>query len=249
VNAEANSNITAISLAKKDKDSVLVAYLKEHGAVEVDSTKQKSPSFTANIVNPTPPISIGTSASPQDSIFAAKEEGTKPNVAVIDKNVNIDSQNKPKDVVNIMEVLASPDSQIINKPQIVAQDSAAIKAVSAPAAKVAEADSNKNLINQKPASQTIDDSKPHPIGGFEAIRANLKIPQLVKDGKIKGTILINVTVDQKGVLKDIKFVKLLMNKECNAAALEAVRSVKWESGTKDGKPVTASIDVPIEFQP
>jgi len=40
-----------------------------------------------------------------------------------------------------------------------------------------------------------------------------------------------------------------MNKKCNAAALNVIKSVNWKPAKKDGEPITAEVDVPIEFKP
>ncbi len=249
VNAETNSKMTAINMAKKDKDSVMVAFLKDHGALEVDSTKHQTTSPAPEVVNPHPNVANGANVTAVDSMTAPKVINAESIAAANMENVSADSLFKSKDEARIIEKATQPDSQTVNKVQFAEQDSTINKMLPAATTNIEVPDSSDKTINQKLLSQMIDENKPHPMGGFNAIQNNLKMPQIVKEGKIKGTVVINVTVDQKGVLKQTKFVKLLMNKECNTAALEAIKSAKWEPGVKDGKPITASIDVSLEFQP
>ena len=106
---------------------------------------------------------------------------------------------------------------------------------------------NDSTSNSKNKDKKFDVS-PEPVDGFEKIQANLKVPKIVKDGEISGTVVINVKISEKGKIIKTTFVKLLMNKKCNSAALDAIKSVKWKPAEKDGKPITATVDVPIEFK-
>ena len=107
---------------------------------------------------------------------------------------------------------------------------------------------SKNDTTKTTQKEKQYDVSPQPVDGFDKIQANLEIPKIVKDGKISGTVVINVKVSEKGKILKTTFVKLLMNKKCNAAALNAIKSVKWKPATKDNKPITADVDVPIEFK-
>ena len=59
---------------------------------------------------------------------------------------------------------------------------------------------------------------------------------------------ISVYFNEQGKILETKFVKLLMNKECNAAALNVIKGVKWKPAKKEGKPVKVWYDVPVVFK-
>lgn len=64
--------------------------------------------------------------------------------------------------------------------------------------------------------------------------------------KIKGTVLLQLTVTPEGEARDVKVTKSL-SPDLDQKAVEAVRSWKFEPATKDEKPITVAIKVEVRF--
>lgn len=62
----------------------------------------------------------------------------------------------------------------------------------------------------------------------------------------EGSVGILLVVDSKGVRKDIS-VSHSLSSVFDAAALEAVKAWRFAPATKNGKPITAKIDLQVEF--
>jgi TonB family protein len=92
-----------------------------------------------------------------------------------------------------------------------------------------------------------DDEPPMPIGGFDAIQRNLKYPEAARSAGIEGIIFVEVTVDTTGNVAKTKIVKSI-NRDCDEAAIAAVRSVKWKPAKTKGIPVEVQIMVPVKFR-
>ncbi len=97
--------------------------------------------------------------------------------------------------------------------------------------------------------------EPELIGGKDLmetlIRLNMRYPDVAKEKKIGGTVLISVVIDAQGYMEDA-FVHEGIGGGCNDEALRAVKlmnKVGFEPGEIDGIPVTVKFDIPITFLP
>jgi len=240
VNVETKNEVTPLKIVKEDKDSLMVAYLVEHGAIEQDTTKVKTEVVAeadSNRNAATPSDSLTAPAEVDSSTvwaFGKKDEKKELAKDVADSTIKVTETNKPEKT---------------KKENVKPKRDDGIKKNQTGKAIIAGQDSIKEVKMEDLIKLAQTDSVPKPEGGFEKIQEHLKIPKIVQEGKISGTIVINVKIDEDGKILHTKFVTLLMNKKCNAAALNAIKSVKWIAAKKDGKPTTAEIDVPIEFKP
>jgi protein TonB len=64
--------------------------------------------------------------------------------------------------------------------------------------------------------------------------------------RISGAVLIGLVITSKGEPKEVHVVRSL-EKDVDAAAVEAVKQWHFAPATKDGKPVAVRIDVEIRF--
>lgn len=103
--------------------------------------------------------------------------------------------------------------------------------------------------------EAILSKEPELIGGKELmetlIRLNIRYPDVAKEKKIGGTVLVSVVIDSLGQMEDV-FIHEGVGGGCNDEALRAVRLMKkvgFEPGEIDGKPVTVKFDIPITFLP
>ncbi len=91
------------------------------------------------------------------------------------------------------------------------------------------------------------DKQPEPIGGIEAILKNVVYPQSAKEANIQGKVLIKAIIDEKGNVAETEVINSIQ-KDCDQAAVDAIKKTKFTPATKDGKPVIAEVVIPIMFK-
>ena len=64
-----------------------------------------------------------------------------------------------------------------------------------------------------------------------------------------GDVLLRVNVGADGVPGDIDFVRRSSSRELDRAAQDAVKRWRFAPATRNGKPIPAVVEVPIEFRP
>jgi len=89
---------------------------------------------------------------------------------------------------------------------------------------------------------------PEPIEGFSAIQRNLKYPAIARIDAIEGTVYVEVIIDKKGEVEKTKIIKSFGHNDCDAAAVAAIRSVKWKPGESDGEPEKVTLLLPVTFR-
>lgn len=95
---------------------------------------------------------------------------------------------------------------------------------------------------------------PEFYGGISEMNAyisdNLKYPELEAKNKIEGKVLVSFTIDKSGLLKDVTTTRVPERGE--NLAKEAIRVVKdmpkWKPGKQDGRAVSVSYLLPIDFK-
>lgn len=70
--------------------------------------------------------------------------------------------------------------------------------------------------------------------------------RFARDAKYKGTVVLNLVVDETGTPQHIRVIRNLSS-ELDEKAIEAVSSWRFEPGTKNGKPVPVEINVEVNF--
>lgn len=99
--------------------------------------------------------------------------------------------------------------------------------------------------------QTVEQLPEFP-GGASAfmkwITSNLKYPRLAQNRKVKGRVVVSFLVDKEGYVKSLRLEK----STDNILGAEVIRIMnkmpKWKPGSQNGKPCTAMIAVPINFE-
>lgn len=80
----------------------------------------------------------------------------------------------------------------------------------------------------------VEHSQPdYPI---EAVRAN-------EEGEVR----LQITLDALGNLDDVRLLQSSHSRALDHAAMDAVRKWKFRPATHDGRPVSGTIDVPVQF--
>ena len=88
---------------------------------------------------------------------------------------------------------------------------------------------------------------PEPIGGIESIVKNVVYPKSAKENGVEGKVIIKAIVDEKGVVSSTEVVKSV-NKECDNAAIKAIKKTKFKPVMKDGKAVKSEVVIPVMFK-
>jgi len=92
------------------------------------------------------------------------------------------------------------------------------------------------------------DEAPQPLGGFRAIQANLKYPEIARKAGVEGRVYVNVLIDEHGNVIDTKILKSLGNNGCDEAAITAIRAVKWKPAKQRDKAVKVWVGIPVVFK-
>ncbi len=96
------------------------------------------------------------------------------------------------------------------------------------------------------------DEPPQPVGGFRAISQNLKYPVIGRKAGIEGKVILQVLIDAKGDVKDVRVLEGDLSGDGRAgfeeSAMEAIKSVRWVPAKLDGRPVSVWIALPVQFK-
>ncbi len=91
------------------------------------------------------------------------------------------------------------------------------------------------------------DKQPFPKGGMKAIAENVAYPLEAKQAGIEGKVIVEAVIDINGTVITTKVLKS-DNSVLNGAATAAVKKTSFTPGSVEGKPVKASVAVPIMFK-
>ncbi len=92
-----------------------------------------------------------------------------------------------------------------------------------------------------------EDTKPEIVGGRGSLYLNIRYPPAAREKEIEGLLMLNFTVDENGDIRRIDVTKSL-HPLCDSAAVEALRSVKFRPGTRNGEPIPVRMSLPVRFQ-
>ncbi len=95
---------------------------------------------------------------------------------------------------------------------------------------------------------TAFDTAPQPIGGFAAVQKNLVYPEAARKAGVEGRVFIQAVIDAKGQVINTTVTQSLGDTGCDEAAIHAIKSVKWGPALQSGKPVKASVSIPVVFK-
>jgi len=90
------------------------------------------------------------------------------------------------------------------------------------------------------------DNPPKVVGGFGEVGKALEYPESARKAGIEGMVDVALQIDEKGKIVASKIAKSL-DPDCDKAALEALKAVKWKPALKKGKPVKVWVTVPVKF--
>lgn len=83
---------------------------------------------------------------------------------------------------------------------------------------------------------------------LQFISRNLKYPEIAKEQKLQGTVVLRFKVNVDGLVSDIKIEKSL-SRECDQAAAAVVRKLpRFIPAKKDGRPIAVWLHLPFRFR-
>ena len=88
---------------------------------------------------------------------------------------------------------------------------------------------------------------PEMIGGWQALLADLKYPQLARQAGLEGMVVVKVLIDQTGTPSNPQVVKSV-HEVLDNAAIEAVLKQRFEPGRQRNRPVRVEMAIPVRFQ-
>jgi protein TonB len=95
------------------------------------------------------------------------------------------------------------------------------------------------------ARATPRSSAPHPIAGNPLP----KYPAAALRRGEGGTVVLQVQIDPTGQPVDVDVARRSGSRELDRAAIEAVRDWRFKPAIRNGKPVTAMVELPVDFKP
>lgn len=88
---------------------------------------------------------------------------------------------------------------------------------------------------------------PEPVGGLEALYKNAVYPEIAKKSGVEGKVYVQVFLDEKGNIDDVKVIKSL-GAGCDEAAIDAVKKTKFTPGQNKGVAVKTKLALAINFK-
>ncbi len=112
--------------------------------------------------------------------------------------------------------------------------------------------STETLTQTTVATTTDDETKPEFTGGMTALieymQSNIQYPKDLANKNIEAKVFVKFVVTKTGAIENVEVAR---GSEYEAFNTEATRVVSnmpnWTPGTKDGKPVSAEMTLPIQF--
>lgn len=133
----------------------------------------------------------------------------------------------------------SADTTLVTAP---APDATSSKVAGSDAA---VAHRSRSARSDTTARATPRSSAPSPIAG----NPMPEYPAVALRHGEGGTVVLQVQVDARGQPIDVDVARRSGSRELDRAALQAVRDWRFKPATRNGKPVTSVIELPIDFKP
>ena len=89
--------------------------------------------------------------------------------------------------------------------------------------------------------------EPQLIGGLDGLQALVEYPEMARRVGLEGRVIVRFVVDETGAVTDPEVVRS-PGEALSAAALAAVRQVRFTPGQQRGRPVKVRVSVPVTFR-
>lgn len=88
---------------------------------------------------------------------------------------------------------------------------------------------------------------PEPVGGIDAIRRNVRYPDMARKAGVEGMVVVQFVVDDDGTVRDATVLKGI-GAGCDEEALRVIRQTQFIPGRQRGKAVNVKMSIPIRFR-
>ena len=200
-----------------------------------------------------PPTPVGGYAAVQEAVQypeLAREAGVGGTVIV---QVHIDENGVAKSskvLKGVDELLDKAAREAVMRVRWVPakQDGIAVSVrLSLPIVfKLKSGGADHSVTSATPVGSKDWDHSPRPEN-WKAISENIIYPEEAKNAGISGTLTMQFTIDEKGNLIQPKIVNGPDHPALKKAAIHALKSTDWVPAEKDGKPITAIMEMSIGF--
>ncbi|MFH1852960.1 MAG: energy transducer TonB [Candidatus Neomarinimicrobiota bacterium] len=92
------------------------------------------------------------------------------------------------------------------------------------------------------------DDPPEPIGGYGAIQANVKYPEIAQEAGIEGTVIVQAFIDKSGKVTDTVILRGIPNTGLDEAAMDAIRQTRFKPAKQRDRAVGVWISIPVNFK-
>jgi len=98
------------------------------------------------------------------------------------------------------------------------------------------------MFGQGHVGAKVSSTKPMPI-----YRVPAEYTEVARKAKIEGAVLIDFTIDEKGIPADLKVVRSL-DKGLDEKAIQALKQWRFKPQFNDGQPVSSTASVGFNFR-
>jgi protein TonB len=88
---------------------------------------------------------------------------------------------------------------------------------------------------------------PEPVAGIDAIRRNVRYPDMARNAGVEGMVVVQFVVDDEGAVRDAIVLKGI-GAGCDEEALRVIRQTRFLPGRQRGKIVNVKMSIPIRFR-
>lgn len=91
------------------------------------------------------------------------------------------------------------------------------------------------------------DIPPRPVGGMNHFVARLTYPKELRQRRIGGEIVVQISIDRNGSVSKVHIHKSV-HPLLDQIVMNAVRQTRWQPAVKHHTPIRATIRLPVTFQ-
>ncbi len=88
---------------------------------------------------------------------------------------------------------------------------------------------------------------PQLIGGLRWLQSQIRYPNLAKQLRVEGRVVVQFVVDIHGAVEDVRVVRGIGG-GCDEEAVRVVMGARFTPGLQDGEPVRVKISLPVTFR-
>ncbi|NNE69431.1 MAG: energy transducer TonB, partial [Rhodothermales bacterium] len=101
--------------------------------------------------------------------------------------------------------------------------------------------------DDEPEVFVVVEEMPRLIGGLAALAREIRYPEMAKKAGVEGRVIVSFVVDETGRVRDAEVVRGI-GAGCDAEALRAVETMRFESGKQRGQAVSVKMSLPVTFR-